>query len=290
LTRRARAPQFGVLILLIAASTSVQGLGCQTASGVLAFSSTRNGNTDIVIADADGNDIRAVLVGTTQELEPSWHPSGERLAYQSRRPSWSIYTATPEGEDEVRMTSSLSWSPAWSPDGEWIAYSTGSAIYRVDPGGNGRERLVSGPSTGRPSWSPDGRLLAFHSALSGNVDVCVLDLASGDIRQVTTDPGKDFMASWSPDGERLVFASDRDGDHEIYSIHSDGTDLQQLTDNVIEDVLPAWSPDAQWIAFVSNRDGNREIYLMRPDGSCQTRLTDNPGDDMYPAWRPIGDG
>jgi Tol biopolymer transport system component len=256
-------------------------------AGTIAFSSSRNGNTDIYTIHADGSGLERVTAVSSQELEPCWKPNGLRLAYQARRPAWQIYTALVDGSDEQPVTDYLSWSPAWSPDGLAITYSTGSSIQRIPALGGKPEALVARcGDCGRPAWSPDGLSLAFHSNQAGNQDVYVMDLGSGDLRQLTHEPSRDFLASWSPDGTRLVFTSDRNGNLEIYTMRTDGSEVTRLTDNSGEDLLPAWSPSGEWIAFVSSRDGNREIYLMRPDGSCVVRLTNNPGDDMYPAWKP----
>lgn len=255
--------------------------------GTLAFSSVRNDNQDIYVIKADGTRLQRVTTYATQESEPSWSPDGARIAYQSRRPHWEIYTSNVDGSDERRLTSHLSWSPCWSADGEWIVYSTGSSIRRVSPSGEGGKILSSGGQNGRPNWSPDGLSIAFHSTRSGNNEVYAMKADGADPYRLTDAPSRDFLASWSPDGSRLVFVSDRDGDLEIFTMHVDGSNLVQITDNSVEDMLPAWSPDGALIAFVSKRDGNREIYVMRPDGSFPRRVTDNPGDDMYPAWKPL---
>ncbi|MEN6370073.1 MAG: hypothetical protein ABFD77_10330 [Thermotogota bacterium] len=255
--------------------------------GELAFSSQRGGNTDIYAISADGTNLRRLTTAPCEDLEPSWSPDGERLAYQSRRPMWRILTMRPDGTEELTVTNSLSWSPAWSPDGLWLAYSTGASIQRISPTGAERQALVPAcGDCGRPAWSPDGAWLTFHSDTGGSFDIYVMDLQTGSARRLTETTSRDFLASWSPDSSHLVFASDRDGDFEIYTVALDGTDLTRLTDNLAEDILPAWSPSGDWIAFVSDRDGNREIYVMALDGSCVRRLTDNPGEDMYPAWRP----
>jgi Tol biopolymer transport system component len=51
-----------------------------------------------------------------------------------------------------------------------------------------------------PAWSPDGRRIAFSSdrpstglgAGSGSYDVWTLTLASGEVKQVTSDPSNEF--------------------------------------------------------------------------------------------------
>jgi len=262
---------------------------CEGApTGTIAFSSSRSGGSDVYTISADGTGLRQVTASAVQDLEPCWSPDGVRLAYQSRRPAWAIYTISPDGSDEKAVTSRLSWSPSWSPDGLTIAYSTGSSIKRASASGEELEDLVhSCNDCGRPAWSPDGAWLAFHSSTGGNQDLYVLDVRAGTLRQLTKEASRDFLATWSPDGTHLAFASDRDGNLEIYTVRLDGSELARLTRHPADDLLPAWSPSGEWIAFVSERDGNREIYIMRPDGTCVRRVTDDPSDDMYPTWNPL---
>jgi Tol biopolymer transport system component len=289
-----RINRTGILCLLICAVVwsvlaipAGQPVENNFPSGVLAFSSVRAGNMDIYIINADGTDLRRVTRLATQESEPSWSPDGSQLAYQSQRPGWALYRSNLNGNEEMPLTTSTSWSPAWSPDGQWIAYSTGSAIYKISCTGEDRQILTQGGNCGRPAWSTDGQALVFHSTRSGNNEIYILDLESGEITQITNHPARDFQASWSPDGQRLVFASDRDGDLEIYTIRTDGRELVQITNNDVDDMLPAWSPDGAWIAFVSDKDGDAEITITSVDGAVTVRLTNNPGDDMYPAWKPL---
>jgi len=257
--------------------------------GEIVFSAFRGGNSDIYVIRADGTGLTRVTSGSTRELEPSWSPDGSRIAYQSQRPSWSLYVSLASGEGEVQLTTRLSWSPSWSPDGESLVYATGDTIQKISLTDGESQVLTTGGNNGRPSWAPNGQVVAFHSTRSGNSEIYVLDLESGELTQLTNHAGRDLHVAWAPDGQSLAFSSSRDGNLEIYTMLVDGSELARVTNCDADDMLPSWSPDGKWIAFVSRRDGNAEIYLVRPDGSDLLRLTDNPGDDMYPSWKPVAD-
>src|SRR6476469_11107255 len=64
------------------------------------------------------------------------------------------------------------------------------------------------------SASPDGTRVAFTGTKRDSIEhdpvtrVCVLDLGSGALEEVTNGPGDDRLPRWSPDGERIAFVSD----------------------------------------------------------------------------------
>ncbi len=63
-----------------------------------------------------------------------------------------------------------------------------------------------------PSWSPDGQTLAYQSNQTGNWDIWVTQVGSGQHLNRTEDhDGDDLYPSWSPDGREIAFISSRDG-------------------------------------------------------------------------------
>src|SRR3954471_16734531 len=76
--------------------------------------------------------------------------------------------------------------PSISPDHREIAFVAGGDIWTA-PAAGGEARLLVAHAAydSRPLYSPDGTRLAFMSTRTGNGDVYVLTLATGDIRRVT---------------------------------------------------------------------------------------------------------
>ena len=66
-----------------------------------------------------------------------------------------------------------------------------------------------------PSPSPDGEKIAFASNRSGFWDLYLLDLASGEITQLTDTPEYEGAPTWSPDGAFMAFESYVDENLEI---------------------------------------------------------------------------
>ena len=94
--------------------------------------------------------------------------------------------AAPENAPTVPRTAFA--EPGISPDGKEIAFVSGGDIWTVPATGGEARLLVSHPAAeSRPLYSPDGRMLAFVSTRTGNGDIYVLTLDTGDLRRVTYD-------------------------------------------------------------------------------------------------------
>src|SRR5260370_20133148 len=91
--------------------------------------------------------------------------------------------------------------PAISPDGSEIAFVSGGDIWTAPADGGEARLLVSNPANeSRPLYSPDGRRLAFISTRTGNGDIYVLTLDTGDLKRLTFDDRNDQLDAWAADG------------------------------------------------------------------------------------------
>jgi hypothetical protein len=63
-----------------------------------------------------------------------------------------------------------------------------------------------------PRWLPDGSKVAYASNQSGNMEIFVLDLASGQTINLSNDAdSEDSYPVWSSDGSRVMFGVQREG-------------------------------------------------------------------------------
>ena len=214
---------------------------------------------DVYTIRSDGSDLQLIA---RNAYAPAWSPDGKRLLIERGSKDFRVdlFTVRPDGRGLrhlVRATGDV-FSPVWSPDGKRIAFLGGDGrLNLVDADGEHRRRLA-GSFGGHLSWSPDGSHLAFE--LRGEApnwgDIGVVDLASGERRNLTHRPGDDSGPAWSPDGKQIAFLAD-------LSCAFTGT----------------CNPDWQ-------EEGPRELWLMDADGGHLHQLTRDGGFYDDPAWQP----
>jgi tricorn protease len=144
--------------------------------------------------------------------------------------------------------------PGISPDGKEIAFVSGGDIWTVPATGGEARLLVSHPAAeSRPLYSPDGRSLAFVSTRTGNGDIYVLTLDTGDLRRVTFDDAAEVLNGWSNDSKAIYFSSnshDIAGMNDIFRIDVAGGTAMPVTSEVyFNEFFGAVSPDGIQLAF-----------------------------------------
>lgn len=118
-----------------------------------------------------------------------------------------------------------------------------------------------------------------------NWDLFTIDVASGEIRQLTDTRRVERQPRWSPDGRQILFTSGTVMSNiDVWVMNADGSDRRRLTEHAERDQGADWSPDGRQIAFVSQREGDVAIYLMDADGGNKRRLVEG----REPAWSPDG--
>jgi Tol biopolymer transport system component len=157
-------------------------------------------------------------------------------------------------------------------------------------------------------FSPDGTRLIYQATTgAGGCDQqYILDLASGETRQVSSGKGRTTCGYYDfPEADRIVFASTESGgaecppppdyslgyvwavydSFELYEARTDGSALRRLTDSPGYDAEATWCHRGGRFVFTSVRDGDLELYEMDEAGNV-TRLTDTPGYDGGAFYSP----
>jgi Tol biopolymer transport system component len=195
-------------------------------------------NWDIFWAYADGGSPKQLTDSPGLDLNPTWSPDGQYIVYasdqKSRRGNFGIYRINADGSDMQRLTgeSVNANFPTFSPDGRKLAYVSGDGtlinILTID---SGRAAIaVKVPDQiYNLVFSPKGDKIAFSMGYDRSADVCVYNLGSPTIVNLTKRSGYDANPTWSPDGQWLAFESDRTGSSNLFVMTSDGKNVLQLT-------------------------------------------------------------
>jgi Tol biopolymer transport system component len=299
------------LVLAVGLATAACGDGGEEVftgepTGMIAFTSDRDGAEDIYTMNSDGSEQLNITNNKADDSEPWWSPDASRLAFKSFRTGpANIFVMNPDGSDVLQLTDqpAVEGGARWSPDGSRIAFysfrqQSEGLMWVMNADGSDPQPVLQdqkpSPQTscagGFPGgWFSDGEHILFRGSEGGigALQICSVKPDGSDIKIILSETGaQSYFPSLSPDGSKIAFTSDRDGNLEIYVMNSNGGNIRRLTDNPAKDEYPTWSPDGQWIAFHSDRDDDFEIYIMRPDGSDLRQLTDNDDNDMEPSWSP----
>lgn len=184
---------------------------------------------------------------------PAWSPDGSQLMFMSSMhgdPELFVVNASGTNPKRITYSAGGDTSPAWNPrTGQQVAFVSDRGgipqVYMMNADGTNVEKLRLPDTMGYvidPAWSPNGQLLAFSwRRPSGNYDIYVMDVASGQLVEITRDAGRNERPSWAPDGRHIVFESTRTGSRQIWTMLADGSQPRQLTFEGANE-SPNWSP------------------------------------------------
>jgi tol-pal system beta propeller repeat protein TolB len=123
----------------------------------IAFASSRAGNRQLFIMDADGSNIEQLTDLNNMGGRSTWSPDGKWIAfYRGPQGDHNIFIVNVETKEMTRLTNGGdNLGPSWSPDGQWIAFTSyrdsNNEIYAVRPNGTDLTRLTNSPTS---DWQP----------------------------------------------------------------------------------------------------------------------------------------
>ncbi|HMA39000.1 MAG TPA: Ig-like domain-containing protein, partial [Gemmatimonadales bacterium] len=187
----------------------------------IAFVSTRDGNPEIYVMDADGTNLTRVTSDPQADGRPVFTADGSALVFQSLRSGKpQIWTAALDGSGARALTTdSVNQTPAVSPDGGTIAYASvrnkNYDIWLMSRDGSNQRAFTKAPQQNEtePRFLRDGSLAFIVERREANRMVRMVvkaDLATGAVTPLTgTDlPIAGFAVSSRGDLIALVVPTD----------------------------------------------------------------------------------
>jgi Tol biopolymer transport system component len=210
-----------------------------------AFSALRQGRDVLVVLDVDRARIvrEHSIPGVSELTNPTWSSDGRTIVVSGLRGGVSdLYAIDAQNGRSTQLTNDrfADLQPAFSPDGRTVAFVTDRGVTDFGSFTFGDVRLalmdlatreirtlppLGGGKNINPQWSADGSALFFVSDRTGISNIYRLELASGEVAQVTDlFTGVSGYTAMSPalssaaSVDRLAFAAyEREG-FNIYSL------------------------------------------------------------------------
>src|SRR3954454_24908647 len=101
-----------------------------------------------------------------------------------------------------------------------------------------------------PDFSPDGKSIAFAALRSAIADVFIIDIATGEIQNITNDQFGDYAPTWAPDGKSIVYIKRVSGNDKLYRYDLATKKSTQLTFGTHDDGAAQFL-DADTLVFPS---------------------------------------
>ena len=237
-----------------------------------------------------------------------WSPDSQWIAYQGKMGDKSgLIVAHPDGSGQrflAEMSDTNGPIPtqgraiAWSPDGKRLAFV--SAV----PGPETQEATGDPIVIRRYLYKPEAGEGLVHFNDFRRLHIFIADLASGQVRQLTSGLHSEHSIDWSPDGREILFVSNREPNedqffnYDIFAVNVDSGAIRRLTATENAEYRPLWSPDGRMIAYEGTKRGltdlettmeDTHVWVMNADGSNRHELSGALDQRQGPpAWSPDG--
>ena len=222
----------------------------------------------------------------------SWAPDGSQIAFtahvKSEGPTLATAPEKPEGAEwapPVIVIDSLNYRA----DGRGYLEAGNTHVFVIPADGGTPRQLTSGEfNHGGPlAWSPDGSTIVMSSNREddwefrrGNTELWSVDVANGDMQQLTDRFGPDRSATYSPDGSKIAYLG---YDDEKMGYHNAGVSVMNVSDGSVEELTAgfdrsvgavAWAGSSSRLYIQYDDHGKRHLATLSMNGRVDSFVDD----------------
>ncbi len=219
-----------------------------SAAGRIVFTSRRDGNDEIYIADLALANPQRLTNASSNDTRPALSPSGTTVAFVSSR----------SGAPRV-----------------WLMDADGANPRVVD---TGSPTFVP---EGSPSWSPGGDRIAFTSTRTNTSQVFVMAAAGGPATQLSRESGGAFGTAWSTEGTVIHYMA-LAGGPKIMRVPATGGAATIFAEDEAGLSEVACAPGA-CLVTAGPLDAAGDIIALGSDGRSRRTLLARPANDHQAA-------
>lgn len=217
-------------------------------------------NFDLWVYDFATRAHRNLTPDTPDETinpDAAWSPDGRHVAYVSNRSGrFAAYAQPVDGSAPPRRLTDHPYSDVsvlWAPDGRHLAvcaWTEGQTFGLFIVPTAGGAAVAVGGATGpvdasQAAWARDGRRLAFMSNAPGQAVICIFDLPTGALTQLSPATHEAGEPAWAPDGQTVAYTWNVDGNVSLRLHPVAGGPVRELAVAPGVHARPLFTPDGR---------------------------------------------
>ncbi len=272
----------------------------------IAFVSSFDGRSQIFVHHIGSGRTAPITRLTQSPSSLAWSPDGRHIAFGMFVPGEGAQAAA-----MPRAPKDADWGPpieiiddlVYRIDGRGDLEPGNTHLFVVSAEGGTARQLTSGEfdHNGPYSWTPDGASIVLSANRREDrelepldADLHALDVATGEVTQLTTRYGPDTQPAVSPDGRTIAYVGFDDRfqayqPEKLYLVDIDGSNPRIVTEGLDREVAaPVWSADGRSINVRSTDLGRTKILRIDSTSGTITEVASDLGGMSL--GRPYGGG